>query len=380
MIEAMEMPRDSLPDPGDGAPVQPVPRPAPDRALAALRPTLAPLVALRWLPMPLLALAALMGGWWMVPALAATLLAVFVQETPDAPVDDAGGGPDLAIALALGSAGLLPLLLFALTGGAALGFWGWLGLLVAASLWFGQLGAAAGHALIHMPGREGDLGAAYFCLFWAGPFVSAHRLVHHPAAATPDDPFTADEGEGFWGYAARAWPAGFVAGWEMEAAIARTAPGGRAPVLHPYVFYAAVSLAVTLALSLIAGAGGMILHLILSALVQMQLLLADYLRHHGRLRRRDGLGEVAPFGPAHEWVAPDPFAGLRGHHPRPGDHLLHDGAAPGPVTGAAPRLPASFPVMAFCALVPPLFARMMARRRAAPLAARRPARGATPGG
>lgn len=351
-------------------------------ALARIGPAFAPLVLLRWLPLPLLAVAALAGGWMVAAALAATLLAVFVQEAPDAPVDDLGRGPQLAVALTLGSAALLPLVLYALAGGTASGPWAWLGLALAAALWFGQIGAAAGHALLHMPGREGDLGAAYFCLFWAGPYVSAHRLVHHPAAATADDPLTADADEGFWGFLVRAWPGALVAGWEMEAALARTRPGGGAPTLHPCLVFLAVSLAVTLVLSFVAGPLGVLLLLLLSGLVQLQLLLTDYVRHHGRQRRRTGQGTAEPYGPAQEWAAPDPFAGLR-PGPRTGDHAAHDGLAhgplPGPAATAAPQLAHAFPVMAALALVPPLYARAQARGARGRVRVRRPGRRQTAG-
>ena len=204
--------------------------------------------------------------------------------------------------------------------------------------------------------------------------MSAHRLVHHPAAATADDPFTADEGEGFWSYLSRAWPAALVAGWEMETALARTRPGGRAPILQPYVLYVIASLAVSLALWLIAGMGGVLLHVVLSALVQGQLFLADYVRHYGRQRRRTGPGEVEPYGPAHEWTARDPFARLRGRAgPPPGDHMIHDGGALEPRHPGTHRLPGSFPLMSARALVPPLFLRAMTRNLAV-VQARRPDR------
>lgn len=334
--------------------------PAPARgATARLRPYLAPLPGLRLLPLPLLAFAALTGGWAVALALAAVLLAVLVQGAPDAAVDDTGDTPHLAAALVAGGALTLLAVLHALDGGTAMGAWAWFGLLLAAALWLGQIGLAAGHALIHAGRGKARLGLAFYALVWAGPLASAHRLVHHRAAATADDPFTADPDEGFWGYLGRAWPEAIVAGWEIEAETARTGPGATA--LHPYLLYAAGGAAASLAIAAVAGFGAVVLHLAISALVQVQLMLCDFVRHHGRQRRRRGTGEVEPYGLAHEWVAPDPVAWLRRGAPaRPGDHAAHDESTPAP--GAAPRLPLPFPAMSALALVPPLWNRALAAR------------------
>jgi len=339
---------------------------------AALRPCLAPLPGLRLLPLPLLALAALVGGWAVGVALAAVILAVVVQEAPDAAVDETGDTPHLAAALVAGAAPVLLIVLHGLDGGTALGVWGWFGLLLATALWLGQVGLAAGHALIHAGRGKARLGLAFYALVWAGPLASAHRLVHHRAAATADDPFTADPDEGFWGYLGRAWPDAIVAGWEIEAETGRDGPGATGP--HPGLILVAGSAAASLAIAFLAGAGALVLHLVISALVHVQMLLCEFTRHHGRQRRRRGAGEVEPYGPTHEWSAPDPLARLcRGRPRRPGDHAAHDDAPPAP--GVSPRLPLPFPMMSALALVPPLWRRALAART---IRADRPRRG--PGG
>lgn len=344
-------------------------------------------------PLLLVAAGAVLGGPAVLAALlyflvAVTLLDRLLPERPDAdapPLEEAAGDRLLAL---LGAAhlGLLGLTLAAVAGATGLGPWGRAGVLLAAALWMGQVAHPAAHELIHRRRRRPFLlGAAVYTSLLYGHQVSAHRLVHHPFVATDDDPATAWAGEGFYGYALRAWPGSFAAGLAMERARARRR--GR-PGWLAYAAYLAGAAAALLAGWIAFGWAGLAAHLILALLVQAQILLGDYVQHYGLTRARLPGGAVEPAGPQHSWEAPAPFSGgLMLNAARHGDHHAHparpfDALRPA-APGTAPLLPRPLPVMAAIALCPPLWRRVMAaplarwagQRRKAPA---RPAATATP--
>lgn len=262
---------------------------------------------------------------------------------------------------------ILAFAIFALSGGTGLGPGGWIACFIGFGLWFGQVSNPVAHELIHRAGRwPVRLGAAVYVSLLYGHHASAHRLVHHRFAATPDDPNSAAAGEGFYDFLIRAWPGEFLAGYEME----RNLRGGKGPAWrNPYLAYLGGSLAAAIGISVIFGLLGLIVWLLLCAHAQIQLLLSDYVQHYGLERRRTGPDDYEPFGPEHSWDAPDAISALMMlNAPRHADHHLHP-ARPYPALelapqGRAPQLPWSLPVMATAALVPPLWRRMMDPRLA----------------
>lgn len=320
-------------------------------------------------PLLLLLAGAVLGGAAVLAALlyflaAVTLLDQLLPGRPDGaapPPGDAAGDGLLAV---LGAAhlGLLALTLAAVTGATGLGPWERAGLLFAAALWMGQVAHPAAHELIHRRRRLlFGLGAAVYVSLLYGHQVSAHRLVHHPFVATDDDPATARAGEGFWGYALRAWTGSFAAGLAMEMALAaRRGRAGRGP----YAAWIAGAAAFLLAGWLAFGWGGLAAHLLLALLVQAQILLGDYVQHYGLVRARRPDGTVEPPGPGHSWEAPAPFSAfVMLNAARHGDHHAHPSrpfaALTAATPGTAPLLPWPLPVMAAIALVPPLWRRVM---------------------
>ncbi len=272
-----------------------------------------------------------------------------------------------ALAVAGGHFLLLILAIRALSGGAGLSFGGWCLAFLGLSLWFGQVGNAVAHELIHAGGRAPFLtGMWLYISLLYGHHTSAHRLVHHRFVATPDDPNSAALGEGFWSFLARAWPGGFLAGYEMENSL-QAASGQPRRGLHPYTAYLAGGAAFILLAGLIGGVAGVLVHLALSAHAQLQLLLSDYVQHYGLQRARTGPDSYEPFGAEHSWDAPDALSGLMMMNaPRHADHHAHPGRGFTELTlspgGRAPLLPASLPVMATVALLPRLWRRIMDRR------------------
>lgn len=334
-------------------------------------------------PLLVLALGAVLGGTFAWGALALTILmaagldAGAAQAAPDAPRGAAfPGAHRLTLGLAAVHFAALALALFALTGGTGLTAGSRFAVLLGFGLFFGQVSTAAAHELIHRADpRLFRLGMWVHISMLAGHHTSAHRLVHHHFAATPDDPNSAQSGESFWDFAPRAWVGSFVAGYEMEQQLrVRVGGDGVAGWLHrinPYAVYLGGVLVFAVWVAVLFGAGGLLAWLALSALAQVQMLLADYVQHYGLGRRRLGLDRFEAIGPQHSWDAPHPVSSLwMLNAPRHSDHHAHPehGFAElrmHPVRPGRPILPGPLPAMMTLALVPPLWRRVMDPRVAA---------------
>ncbi|MFD2174177.1 alkane 1-monooxygenase [Rhodobacter lacus] len=337
-------------------------------------------------PLVLILFSALFGGVWALLALAWVLLGIDLVDrrlpkpAPDAPEGAAFPSADtLSKALAIAHFGLLMIVVGALAGFAGTGVLSRIALFLAAGIWFGQVSNANAHELIHRAERSlFALGKWVYITLLFGHHVSAHRLVHHAAVATPQDPATATLGESFWAYAPRAWIGGFRAGLEIETARAaqRKAALGPKPglkkriaALNPYVLYLLGGSWCVIGAVLFFGWGGLFAYLALCGYAQMQILLSDYVQHYGLMRRQIAPGQYEPVSEAHSWDATETLSSLfMLNAPRHSDHHAHpmrpypalqlgDIAAPG-----RPILPHSLRVMATLALVPGKWRAMMDER------------------
>lgn len=331
-----------------------------------------PHLAATMAPVPLLVAAAMLGGGWSLAALLWMSVGLHLADAMLVRIRPAWGADHVAqpvadrvsVALALTHFLLLPLAVWSLSGAGPLGPWDGVATFLAFGLWLGQVSNANAHELIHRRERWlFRLGWAVFVTLLYGHHVSAHRLVHHRFVATPDDPNTARAGEGFYQFLIRAWPGAFLAGYEMERNLRRRARGpGR---LNPYAIHVGGALALLVLVTWIFGADGLVAYLLLCAHAQIQILLSDYVQHYGLLRRQLPDGRPEPVGPAHSWDAPRGLSGLMMlNAPRHADHHMHPAKGFGELESPAqsPRLPASLPIMATIALIPPLWRHVMDRR------------------
>ncbi|WP_374391059.1 alkane 1-monooxygenase [Tabrizicola sp.] len=266
----------------------------------------------------------------------------------------------LLLAIGLGALALLPLATWAIAGPSGLGPAQRLIAVLATGFWLGQVVHPAAHELIHRPGRGlFRLGATVYAALLFGQHTSAHRLVHHRAVATPDDPNSARNGETFYRFARRAWIGSFRAGLRAETALrSRNAKG-----LHPYAISLATSAAALLLASLIAGLPGLLAWTGLALHAQSQILLSDYVQHYGLTRARLPDGRYEPVGPAHSWNTAHWFtSALMLNAPRHSDHHVHP-SRPFPalrLPDEAPCLPWPLPLACTMALAPRLWRRAIA--------------------
>lgn len=318
------------------------------------------------LPLPLLALGGAQGGAWLwaaflYMALLTLLLDQLVPLTTGTAEDAEFPAADLLlVSVALGALALLPLTTWAIAGSTALSAGEKVLLFFATGFWLGQVAHPAAHELIHRPNRSlFRLGAACYVAILFGQHASAHRLVHHRAVATREDPNTAREGESFYRFARRAWIGSFREGARAETAL-RARGGQSGP--HPYAFYLAGSAAALILATLIAGFPGLLAWTGLALHAQSQILLSDYVQHYGLTRARQANGKVEPVGLGHSWNTAHWFtSAMMLNAPRHSDHHVHP-ARPFPalrLPDAAPRLPWPLPLACMLALAPRIWRRAM---------------------
>lgn len=272
----------------------------------------------------------------------------------------------VCIALALAHLALLFGAVYALGRGSALSPLQHVGLFMGVGLWLGQISNPNAHELIHKSDKIlFRIGKWLFISMLFGHHTSAHRKVHHRFVGTLDDPNTAQLGESFYGFAARAWPDGFVAGWQADSAdLARSGRPG-AVMRHPYIVYLIGGLGFAGLAALIGGFFGLIWFLALALFAQAQLLLSDYVQHYGLERSRLDPERLEPVGPQHSWNAPHWYSGaMMLNAPRHSDHHAHPGKSYPELalTADMPMLPRSLPIMGIIALYPSAWRRVMDKR------------------
>lgn len=320
-------------------------------------------------PVALLAIGALSGGAWAVAGfLYMTVLAyAFDQlvaltlspENPEAEFPDANA---LSTVLALAHFALLPLAVWALSA-ADHAFWERLFLFFGFGLFFGQVSNSNAHELIHRSDATlRRLGMWVYITLLNGHHTSAHVLVHHRFAATPDDPNSAPLGMSFYRFLPRAWIGSFKAALREENS--RRARAGSTD-LHPYALYLGGALACLILAFIIGGFVGVFKYILLAGYATSQLMLSDYVQHYGLRRAEINEGKYAPIGPAHSWNSPQWFTSLLMlNAPRHSDHHAHPMRpyVALELTEDMPRLPRSLSAMATLALIPPLWFKVMNKR------------------
>ena len=236
------------------------------------------------------------------------------------------------------------------------GWWNSILIGIATTLFFGQISHPVGHELIHKQSRGlRALGTAVYTSILFGHHASAHLKVHHVNVGSPDDPNSAQLGEGFYAFALRAWPAGFIAGLRAERRQRRT----RVVWRTPYATYIAGGAATVAAAALVSGSAGVAGYLLICLYAQVQILMSDYIQHYGLQRHQLADGKLEPVGPQHSWNAPHWFTSAMSlNAPRHSDHHMRPSRAYPALQldeDKMPCLPYSLPVMAGIALVPPLW-------------------------
>ena len=229
----------------------------------------------------------------------------------------------------------------------------------------GTVGINYSHELMHQKSAlERWLGDLLLATVLYSHFRSEHLRVHHLYVGTPRDPVTARYNEGFHRFYPRVLVECLQSAWGAEKAmLARRG----LPALHasnPFWRYWALQGAMILLALALGGWQGLLLFLLQAGVAVWQLELVNYVEHYGLTRRHLGDGKYEHVLPRHSWNAAHRASNWllinlqrhSDHHYKPDRRfpLLQNYSAED-----APQLPYGYPVMTFCAMIPPLWRRVM---------------------
>ncbi|MBR9650585.1 alkane 1-monooxygenase [Thalassovita aquimarina] len=229
----------------------------------------------------------------------------------------------------------------------------------------GTVGIVYSHELMHQKNRlERWLGDLLLATVLYSHFRSEHLLVHHRHVGTPRDAVTARYNEAFHRFFTRVLRECPKSAWEAEKAMLGRR---KLPVLHrsnPFWRYGALQMAaVALALA-IGGWEGVVLFVVQAFSAVWQLELTNYVEHYGLTRKHLGDGKYEHVKPHHSWNAAHKATNWlminlqrhSDHHYKPDRRfpLLQNYQET-----EAPQLPHGYPLMAFIAMIPPLWRRRM---------------------
>ncbi|MEJ6393390.1 alkane 1-monooxygenase [Gymnodinialimonas sp. 2305UL16-5] len=324
---------------------------------------------------PVVWIAAALGGWWLllVPASTWWLFSVLDQiaglETQNA---DPTTPDDQLFWYRLITLIWPPLQFITLFGviwyasrAEHLGSWELAGLAFGLGVMSGTIGITYSHELMHQrPKLERWLADVLLAMVLYSHFRSEHLLVHHRYVGTPRDPVTARYNEGFHRFFLRVLRGSWVSAFAAEKAMLARKSLPWWDRSNPFWRYWALQAGFLGLAALIGGWVGVAMFLGQAATAIWQLELTNYIEHYGLTRKYLGDGKYEHVQPRHSWNSAQKasnwllinLARHSDHHYKPDRRfpLLQT------YTEAdAPQFPYGYPVMTAVAMVPPLWRRVM---------------------
>ena len=324
---------------------------------------------------PLIALGAAWGGWWLAltPIYAFGVITLIDALTgldqsnadPEAPLSQLFWyrlvtliWPPVQLALIFG-------LIWWVTHHGTLAWYEILVLFYGLGVITGGIGIVYAHELMHQKtALERWLGDLLMASTLYSHFRSEHLRVHHLWVGTPRDPVTARYNEGFGHFFVRVLWQCPQSAWRAEAAL--LARGGRSKyaLQNPFWRYALLQAGFLLLAFAVGGWLGLGLFLYQALMAVALLELTNYVEHYGLTRRHLGEGRYEHVLPRHSWNASHRASNWllinlqrhSDHHYKPDRRfpLLQTYNA-----DEAPQLPLGYPAMVAVAAIPPLWRRLM---------------------
>ena len=324
---------------------------------------------------PVVCLAAALGGWWVLIVPLYTWGAFSILDAL-AGLEEGNADPmaDRGVltwyrAITLIWAPVQFVTLFGLIAYATraphLGGWEMVGLFFGMGVVSGTIGINYAHELLHQkPRLDRWMGDLLLAMVLYGHFRSEHLLVHHRYVATPRDPVTARYNEGFHRFYPRVLWQCLASAWDAERAMLarRGLPWHHRS--NPFWRYGALQGGMMLLALALGGWSGLGLFLVQAGTAIWQLELVNYIEHYGLTRRHLGGGKYEPVRPHHSWNSSQKASNwLLINLQRHSDHHYKPDR-PFPLLqtydpNEAPQLPAGYPVMTALAMIPPLWRRKM---------------------
>ncbi|MFN4101368.1 MAG: alkane 1-monooxygenase [Pararhodobacter sp.] len=324
---------------------------------------------------PLLAIGALWGGWWLAlaPLYALGLISVLDFVTG---LDETNPAIDTPVAqlfwYRLITLIWFPIQFLMIFGGiwyvtraTHLAGYEKVILFYALGIATGGVGIVYSHELMHQKtALERWLGDLLMASTLYSHFRSEHLRVHHLWVATPRDPVSARYNEGFWRFFLRVLWQSPQSAWRAEVAL--LARAGRSPWhrTNPFWRYTGLQAGFLVLAFAVGGWAGLGLFVLQAFIAILHLELTNYVEHYGLTRRHLGDGRYEHVLPRHSWNAAHKASNwllinLQRHSDH---HYKPDRRFPLLQTYAeedAPQLPMGYPTMVFAAAIPPLWRRLM---------------------
>src|SRR5579871_2502593 len=236
-------------------------------------------------------------------------------------------------------------------------------------LYYGAIGIAVSHELMHRPGRSDRwLGDLLLILVTYPQFSIEHVYGHHIRVATPEDPATARLNEPLYGFIPRSVGGGLVSAWKIELRRLKARGQGWLSVENRMLWYAVFVALYYAGAYAFAGVYGVAAVAIQSAVAIFSLETINYMQHYGLSRKQTGRGRYERPDVQHCWNWETRFSGL--YFLNLGRHSEHHRSAGRRFDAlreidGQPRLPAGLMPMYLTAMVPPLWFAIMNPRVAA---------------
>lgn len=324
---------------------------------------------------PLIALGAAWGGWWLAltPVYAFGVITLIDALTgldpsnadPEAPLSQLFWyrlitliWPPVQLVLIFG-------LIWWVTHRGDLAWYELLVLFYGLGVITGGIGIVYAHELMHQKtALERWLGDLLMASTLYSHFRSEHLRVHHLWVATPRDPVTARYNEGFGRFFLRVLWQCPQSAWRAEAALLARAGKSRYALQNPFWRYALLQGGFLGLAWLVGGWLGLGLFVYQALMAVALLELTNYVEHYGLTRRHLGEGRYEHVLPRHSWNASHRASNwllinLQRHSDH---HYKPDRRFPLLQTYAddeAPQLPLGYPALVVVAAIPPLWRRLM---------------------
>jgi alkane 1-monooxygenase len=324
---------------------------------------------------PLVFVAAALGGWWflLVPLAAWWLLGALdvaigsyaVNADPLTPERDLKLYRMVTMLWVPVQIAMIFGLIWFVQTATTLGTWEKAGLFFAVGVLSGTVGITYAHELMHQKNRlERWLADILLASVLYSHFRSEHLLVHHRHVGTPADAVTARYNEGFHRFFPRVLRQSAVSAVRAEARMLARKDRPWWDPGNPFWRYAALQGLCLGAAFLLGGWGGVGLFVLQAFVAIWQLELINYIEHYGLTRKHLGDGRYERVQPHHSWNAAHRVSNwllinLQRHSDH---HVKPDRRYPLLQTYAeevAPGLPHGYPLMSIAAMIPPLWKRIM---------------------
>ncbi len=246
-----------------------------------------------------------------------------------------------------------------------LGGWEVFGVMFGVGVMSGTVGIVYSHELMHQKNKfERLLGDLLMAMVLYSHFRSEHLLVHHRYVGTPRDPVTARYNEGFHRFYPRVLWQSLTSSFKAERdMLARK----NLPWHHksnPFWRYCGLQLVMMLCAFVVGGWLGFLLFIFQASVAIWQLEVVNYVEHYGLTRLHLGDGKYEHVKPHHSWNAAHKATNWlminlqrhSDHHYKPDRRfpLLQNYS-----DAEAPQLPYGYPFMSVCAMMPPLWKKVM---------------------